>query len=185
MKRRNFTDEEKQFLKDNISDNSYRELRKKFNERFNCNQSLRSIEHKCRRLGVNHGHAGVEFKAGEKNPFSPTRPIGSETISAGKIYVKVREDFAAGGRKYGENSNWVQKNRYIYEKENGKLPDGWQVIALDGNRNNFELENLYAVPRKINMMLCMNKWFSKDRDVTLAAIKWAELFYAMKEGGKQ
>lgn len=37
------------------------------------------------------------------------------------------------------------------------------------------------VDRKINFMLSKNKWHSTNPDLTLAAIKYAELFYKLKE----
>jgi len=179
-KRKLYTEEQNQFLRDNISQNSYTELRKKFNEKFDRQVTTVAIEHKCKKLGINHGHKGVTFIKGENNPFSPTLPIGSETISARKVYVKVSDKPVPTG-KSRININWVQKNRYVYEQAHGKLLKNYQLIALDGNRRNFDLDNLYAVPRKIGMMLGANKWFSSNREVTLAAIKYCELFYALKE----
>lgn len=181
MKRHQYTEEEKQFLRDNILTHSYRELQKEFNAKYNLCLTLKSIEKTCRRIGVNHGHAGVVFEKGENNPFSPTLPIGSEIISAGKVYVKVSNKcFANGKSRVGDTGNFVQKNRYIYEQSYGPITAGYQIIALDKDRRNFSPDNLYAVPKKINMMMCLYKWFSTDREVTLAAIKWCELFYAMK-----
>lgn len=175
-----YTEEEYDFLRNNISENSYSELCKKFNIEFNCNVTLSAIEHTCKRIGIHHGHPGNIFVKNENNPFSITRPIGSEMVSAGKVYVKVANHPMPSG-KSRININWVQKNRYIYEQVHGKIPDGHMIVFLDSNRNNFDINNLYAIPAKINMMLGANKWFSSDRNVTLTAIKWCELFYALKQ----
>jgi len=178
--------EKNSFLRDNIHSNSYGELRVKFNNKFGVNLTKASIEHACRRIGINHGHTGVRLRKGEKNQFSPSRPIGSETESAGKIYVKVSDDLmtADNAKRHGTGSNWIQKNRFIYESVHGTLPEGFFVLALDGNRRNFEIENLYATTRRVCMLMGVNKWFSKDREITLAAIKWCELFYALKGAEK-
>lgn len=180
-----YTQEECDFLEANISGHSYGELRNAFNAKFNCSVTKNAIEHKCKKLNIDHGHSGVVLKTGESNQFSQTRQIGSEMVCAGKVYVKTNCNYVPkGNSRFGDNGNWVQKNRYVYEQTHGKIPDGYQLVALDGNRNNFDPSNFYAVPRKIGMILGVNKWFFADRDATLAAIKWCELFYAMKEGGE-
>jgi hypothetical protein len=183
--RHHYTQEECDFLRANISSNSYRELQSMFNTKFNCDVTKSAIEHKCKKLNIDHGHSGVVLKKGESNQFSPTHPVGSEMVCAGKVYIKVDCNYVPkGNSRFGDNGNWVQKNRYVYEQAHGKIPDGYLLIALDGNRNNFDPDNFYAVPRKIGMILGANKWFFADRAVTLAAIKWCELYYAMREGGE-
>ena len=167
-----------------IADKQYNELRKKFNAKFGLKTTTKMIEKRCRRSGINHGHPGARFVKGENNPFSPTRPLGSETVSAGKIYVKVADNpISADKASFGDGGNWVQKNRYVYEQTHGKIPDEYQVIALDGDRNNFNPGNIHAVPRRIGMMLVVNKLYS-DNKITLTAIKWCELFYALTDCGK-
>jgi len=179
MKRHQYSAEEKDFVRDNISSHSYTQLAKEFSSRFNVNVSPVAIEHKCARWGFNHGHKGVKFVRGANNPFSPTVPIGSEQVSAGKVYIKIANNPVANGKR--NKDNWIQKNRYVYEQNFGKIPKGYHLIPLDGNKNNFSPDNLYAIPKKVQMMMGANKWFGKDRDITLSAIKYCELFYAIRE----
>lgn len=42
------------------------------------------------------------------------------------------------------DGTWVHKARYVYEQENGPVPDGYKVYHKDGNRMNCEPENLVA-----------------------------------------
>ena len=46
-----------------------------------------------------------------------------------------------------KQENWVQKQRVVYEKHYGKIPQGYVVIFLDRNRENFDPENLAAIKR--------------------------------------
>lgn len=185
-KRRLWKAEECEWLRNNIAELSYRELTKAFNKRFKRNLTDSAIQHKCSRLGIDHGKK-CEFKKGEHNPCSPTLPIGAEIVSAGKIYVKVADapimgrKLASGGSRYGAGGNFVQKNRYVYEKHYGAIPDGYMVVSLVNDRNNFEPENLYATTRAINMMMCTNHWYTENRENTLTAIKYCELQCALKE----
>ena len=179
--RREYSDEEKDFLRQNIKTHSYAALARLYNNKYGRNQSVGAIEHTCARIGINHGQKGIKFEKGKRNPCSPTLPIGSESVSAGKVYVKISDEPIHNGKKsFGKNKNWVQKNRYVYEQHHGIIPDDYCIIPLDGNKRNFDIDNLYAIPRKVCIMMAQNKWFSKSRDITLAAVKWCELFYAIK-----
>ena len=55
------------------------------------------------------------------------------------------------------------------------------VCFLDGDNNNFDLNNLYPINRKISAIMSKNKWWTHSRNHTLAAIKWCELFYVLKD----
>ena len=184
-KRRLWTDEESDWLRNNIAELSYKELTKAFNKRFERNLTLSAIGHKCARLGIDHGKKH-KFEKGKHNPCSPTLPIGAEVISAGKVYVKVSDAPLSGGKlasgrsRLGEGGNFVQKNRYIYEQHHGPIPKGYMIVSLVNDRNNFEPQNLYATTRAVNMMMCQNKWYTESRENTLTAIKYCELQFALK-----
>ena len=54
---------------------------------------------------------------------------------------------------YTPEGKRVSKHRFLYEQAHGKVPKGSQVIFLDGDKNNFSLDNLAAVTRAENAML--------------------------------
>ena len=186
-KRRWWTDEECEWLRKNICQYSYRELTKAFNKQFKRNLTFAAVEHKCARLGIDHGRKHT-FEKGKNNPCSITLPIGAECVSAGKVYVKVNDlpisngggKLAHGGSKYGAGGNFVQKNRYVYEQHYGPIPKGYMIVSLVNDKNNFEPQNLYATTRGVNMMMCQNKWYTESRENTLTAIKYCELQFALK-----
>ena len=45
---------------------------------------------------------------------------------------------------------------------------------------NCDISNLYMVNRKIHMTMTSNNWYSENKQQTLTALKWCELFYAIK-----
>ena len=63
----------------------------------------------------------------------------------------------------------------------GMPPEGYNIIFLDGDRTNFDKNNLYAVNGKVLREMSKKKWWSTNPELTLAAIKWCELFYTIKE----
>ena len=48
-------------------------------------------------------------------------------------------------------TDWKAVHVLVWEEHNGPLPDGHIVIFRDGNRENFEPENLMALTRAENM----------------------------------
>ncbi len=59
-------------------------------------------------------------------------PVGTEVMRGGRIMVKIAEP-----------STWMTKARLVYERETGEtLEDNEIVIFLDGNRQNFSIDNL-------------------------------------------
>lgn len=77
--------------------------------------------------------APTMFKPGSR-PYTYL-PVGTEAPkSDGYIWVKVTDP-----------NRWRQKHILIWEAEHGPRPDGHKIIFADGNKRNFDLENLLCV----------------------------------------
>ena len=174
-----YTDKQKDFLRDNIESNSYQVLTEKFNARFGTDVSIESIKDLCiKRMKIHRGKNTGLFYAGQKRT---SLDVGATVIRDGYTFIKTNDIRHDGTYSYADmKENWMPYQKYIYEQRYGKVPDGCMVVFLDGNKNNFDIENLYCISRKINCVMNKKRWFSENRDLTLAAIKWCELFYAMK-----
>lgn len=76
------------------------------------------------------------FKKGS-TPFNH-KPVGSERITRdGYIEVKVAEP-----------RHWKLKHRLVYEAHYGAIPAGYNIQFKDGNSQNLDPNNLYAINRK-------------------------------------
>lgn len=154
-----------------------------FNARFGTNTTRTAMERACKRYGLFEHRRGLAMEVGKRNPFTRRCPIGSERVVAGKVYVKVADDvYKANTCRHREDGNWREKKRVVYEDGYGSIPDGWHVVHLNNDKRDFTKENLYAITPQINMMMAANRWFSDLPEITLTAIKYCELFYAMKRG---
>ena len=177
-----YTEAELEWVKTHIGEckNSL-ELTEKFNSVFEQKRTLQAIKGMKNYRFPNHhyGHSGGKKKG---KGFSVTaRPVGSERVVGGYTYIKI------GNKPISKNfttsdirENWVQKQRYIYETQRGKIPPKHTVVFLDGNRENFDIENLYCVHRRIIVTMGRNGWWSDNPQITLTAIKWCELHFALK-----
>lgn len=129
----------------------------------------------------NFGHSGGR-KVGEGFTVM-AKPIGSERFTGGYWFIKINNKPISKNYSTEDlRTNWVAKHRYIWELVNNKkVPKGHKVIFLDGDRNNFNSDNLYCIPMKIHAMMIRNDWFTDNRENTLTAIKLCELQFALKE----
>ena len=160
-----YTQEEDLWLAKYANTVPYSELVTLFNSEFNTCLTKGAIMQHCEmRLGI-YSDSPNEFN----NRIAWNKlPIGSERLDkrSGTILIKTEK-------------GWINKARYVYEQSHGIIPPEHQVIFLDGNRKNFDLDNLYCIPTKYMVLMNRNNWCTGDRDITLAAIKYCELYYEM------
>lgn len=103
---------------------------------------------KSRRLPWNTGKKGdmpagwgswTAFEKGHQR--GTTKPLGSESMRYGKVYVKIAMD----GK---ESERWRPKSILAWERHNGRpVPPNHVVRFRDGDNSNFIPENLYLCSR--------------------------------------
>ncbi len=67
------------------------------------------------------------------------------------------------------NKNWVPKHKLIYEMHYGKIPPKHKVIFADGNRFNFDLENLILVSNSEELIMNKRHLRFEDKELTKTA----------------
>lgn len=72
-------------------------------------------------------------------------------------------------------SSYVLKQKFLYEKYIGKIPNGYQVIFLDSNRDNFNLDNLFLVSNNVYYYMRQNHLFFNNKLLTKTFIINTEL----------
>ena len=176
----NFTDDEKLWLKNNYCNyQDYDVLTNDLNLTFKLSRKRDSVKELCtKRLGLKGmPNNGVYKKGNVKEQL----PIGTiRRISNGSTYIKVKDSYLSKSKGYAE-PYWIPLQKKIYEDVYGKVDKDKMVIFLDCNKDNFDIHNLYCIDRRISMVLASNKWYTEDAELTLTAIKWAELYYSIKK----
>lgn len=117
--------------------------------RFTGHLSEQSIKHQFKKGHVpfNKGVKGIcyegskptQFKKGSKPPNY--RPVGTIRIVDGYQEIKIAE----GMRQ------WRQLHRVIWERLNGPIPKGYNLVFLDGNKKNISIANLSLISKADNM----------------------------------
>ena len=194
--------EQQDFLRDNAPSMSRKELTDTFNLKFSTDKSVRAIKSYCNARGFNSSNDG-RFKNGNRSwqtglnaedfkshyseeSFSKmtrnmieankTRKIGDTVVKSGIPHIVISTDYSIPFEQ-----RIVAKRRYVWEKAHGEIPKDHMVLNLDGDPFNCDLSNLACVPTKYRPQLNKNGWLGKSKDITLTAIKWCELKYAIKD----
>lgn len=170
------SEEKINFIKDNFPKfKKYKELANCYSEKWGVECSRDVMNTLCSKMGLHYENAGG-FQRGGRTYNK--QPIGTERIGSGyKVCIKVKDDKLPSGK----SSNWMPKNRYIYEQHFGSIGADDVVIHLDGDTNNFDIDNLYCVNRRLTGPLANRKWWGLDREAKIAAIKLIELELSLKE----
>ena len=180
-----WSDEEKQYLAEITPGRGYKEIQSMMSCKFGFDYTHHQIKGAITRNKLNTGRTGrfekghatwnkgtkgltkanvTSFKKGQK-PHN-YKPLGSERITKdGYCEIKVSDT----GRR------WRPKHVLIYEKHHGKVPEGSVVIFLDGDKRNFDIDNLHLVTRNQLAMLNKNSLIQKDAELTKTAINVVDL----------
>lgn len=128
----------------------------------------------------NKGMKGLRFPGSEKGWFKKgqkslnEKPLGSEYKCDGYTMVKVKTT----GTRY---ERWKLKHVLIWEKYNGPVPKDSVVTFLDGNRDNFDINNLACVRKGVNSVLNTKKLRSQNKDIFEARVAQIELDQKIKK----
>lgn len=176
-----YTPEQEQWLKNNYYlANSYDELTDLFNKRFFSDRNKNSLQEKCvKRLGLKGMPNQSVYGVKEKEQL----PIGTIRKSQVGTYIKVMNTDGTEHISGYQEPYWLPLQKKIYQDAFGEIEPGKMVCFLDKNSDNFELDNLYAIDRRISAIMSKNGWWTDSREHTLTAIKWCELYYTLKDNG--
>lgn len=178
MEHHKFTEKEKKFLTNNISKYTYEELTEKFNIEFGTKLRKHSISDMCcKRMNLKRNCNSGRFLKGN---IKKQLPVGTiRQSSNGTTYIKVFDSSLSYISGYKEPF-WKPLQKKIYEDVYGEIPHDKMIIFLDNNNLNFDIDNLYCIDRKISAMMASNRWYTNNKENTLTAIKYCELFYSLK-----
>ena len=181
-----YTAEEDAWLLENYEKYTHPELNRLFNERYGTNLKSGVTDHVLKVLHLKKKVNRGNCRKGERR-CTNTLPVGTERFDGLYMYVKIADNVNdCRNRKMPlkyEDPNWMRLDYKVWQDHGLELPkdSSEMLIHLNRDRKDCSFENLYKTTRTINLLMAKNGWYSEDREVTLAGLKWCELFYAMKE----
>lgn len=171
---RRFSAEQDAWLLENAPHLSRKETTLRFNELFDADRTEAVLHVHCnRQLGIKRTRA---TRADSQRKRCDAKPLGSETIYNGFTFIKVTDTNSGNFYK-----NWELKQRVLWRQRHGDIPPGHMIIFLNKDRSDFSEENLFCISQATNAIMVHNGWYSTDRDITLTAIRYCELHFALKD----
>lgn len=178
------------WLKENAYGLSNADITRKFNDYFGLSLSVECVKRCKNRNHISSGLTGhfpkgnVPFNKGKKGyiganatSFKPgqkprnTDPIGTEKMLAdGYVWIKIDDK-----PKVPKTVNWKQKHRIVWEHEFGPIPEGHMIIFLDGDHENFDIDNLAMITKAENLIMNRKGLFKPDKDITKTGVQLAKL----------
>lgn len=186
MKKFIATEEQAEFIKNNVKGLGNAELAKLFNEKFGTdvtitqirsfknNRNLKSgLDGRFKKGVCAKGCEATQFKKGHK-PVN-YKPVGSERINIyGYIEVKVADP-----------NKWRLKHRVVWEEYYGEIPNGYSILFLDRNKQNLDINNLILVSKKQLVFLNKNKLIKEDKELTKTGLIIADLLIKISDAEKE
>lgn len=184
MTRHKYTEEQDQFLIDNVKGITLKELRKRFNEEFDLNLGESAIQNRKVKLHITSGIVGGQFQKGQiswnkgrkwseymseqsqRNSLKTTFKKGNIPINHRKVGSERTNIDGYWEIKIEEPNKWELKHRYLYKQNKGDIPDGHKIIFADGDRNNLSLDNLIMVSSSEELIMNRNNLRFNNQELT-------------------
>lgn len=189
-----YTEEQLEYIRSIAEGRFIKEICDLFNEKFGLSVSERSVGGAMHRNGIKNSMQGATtrfqkgqeawnkgtkglYLGGESGWFKKGRiphhrcEIGAEQHD-GKGFIKV---------KVAQPEVWRLKHHVLYEQHKGEIPEGYKVIFADGNKRNFDLDNLILVSARDFVSAMKNKLLFEDTELTKTGITLAQLMLAVKD----
>lgn len=175
---RRWTQDQKEWLVENYQNfDTVKQVADEFNKAFNESRTSGQISDiATKRLGLKRNKNIGTYGKREKEEL----PIGTVRKSAVGTYVKVKESGNKNITGY-QKPYWIPLQEKIYTDAYGEIPEGYYICFLNGNNEDFSLDNLYPINRAISVCMAQGKYWTDSKIHTLTAIKYWELFYARKQ----
>lgn len=181
-----YSEEEDAWLLENYEKYTHPELNRLFNEKFGTNLKSGVTDHVLKTLHLHKKINRGDCRKGERR-CTNTLPVGATRFDGLNMYIKIADKVNdCQNRRMPSKSvdpNWMRLDYKVWQDHGMELPkdSSEMLIHLNRDKKDCSFENLYKTTRVINLLMAKNGWYSENRDVTLAGLKWCELFYAMKE----
>lgn len=178
LERTKFTQEEVDFLREYGSNLYFGELYNLFIERYRY-YTKDAFRCQCDKYDIKYAHGFTLVNDRVKTRY---REIGYELVRkvpSGKLYNFVK-------CAHGIKDNYVRKDKLIYEASYGELPSTHTIIHLDGNTLNDDIDNLFAVDRRvISTFTRLGLKITDNPEINLSIINTGQLQFEVSQAIKK
>lgn len=190
--RHKYTSEEIEFLKNNVKGISVKELTDRFNKYFGCNVTIKAIVGRKSKYNLKSGVNSSWFKKGLVPYNKGTKGLkkaNSGSFKKGNIPRNTKKILSERINqancieiKIAQPNKWRLKHHVIYEEyHNVKIGRKDAVIFLDGNKRNFDINNLKLISNKEQIIMAKNHFKSDNPEITKSYVVLAKVMNKISE----
>lgn len=162
-----YTKEEKEYFYKIYKGKSTLEITRLLNEKFNKNFTRNNI-----RKFINY----YKLKTGYVEHFPDMERKKERSYKKnGRTVYRVRN----------EDNEWEMKAKYLYRKNIGEVPSDCCVMLLDGSDDNFNLDNLCLISKRVSAFIYTKKLYFNDKEMNKASITALELMFKCNDLKKE
>lgn len=192
-----YTAEEDEFLRVNARDMSREELAAAFNKKYGTEVTAGAIMQRCHLKGWKscddgkfkngsvpwektkggRGEYVKKLKGGNSTSFMKGN-IPENTYPVGTVTTRSR-----GVPMIKTDQGWKRCNRYLWEQAHGKIPEGYVVISVDGNKYEKDINKLRLISNQTLTVLMHNRWCGNGETIVDTGILWSDLREALINSG--
>lgn len=153
---------QKKFIVENYRGRTTKQLTDMFNKEFNTNITSEKMSSFKKYHKLKSGVNTMFVKNIKPHNY---KTIGSEFINSdGYVMIKIAEP-----------NKWILKQRYIYEKLHGSIPEGYSVIFANKDKTDFSEDNLLLVENKDKLVAKNKHLIYKNKELTKTGLLIAKL----------
>lgn len=191
-----YTDEMDKWLVEKFPDYDYdfAQMAKDFNEKFGTDYSNCRIAKHCERGLKIHKPREKESQFKNKGQFKKGvtnnrgLPVGTIRYNSdGRPFIKVLEsDGKSKGDSRGHNYRepwWMPLQKKIWIDHFGDVPQGYEVVSLNGDPNDTDIRNIGIIDRRGKAVMAKKGWWTDNRFITGDGVQWCNLYYTAKDSG--
>lgn len=187
-----WSSEEKEYLKQITPGHHYKEIQMLINKRFDLDFTVEQVRNAIKRynlntgftgrfekghIPVNKGIKGIVYEGCSKTWFKKgNKPINHRLVGSERINIYGYTEI-----KIAEHSKWRLKHQVIWEEQNGAIPRGHAIIFGDGDKSNFDINNLILVSKQQLLMLNKNRLIQSSADLTRTAVIITDIYQKTNE----
>ena len=171
-----YTEEQKEWLKEHYPKMGAKKMTEEFNEKFKQNRSTHSLKQMCHSMGLKLDEE--TFKKYREDTTN-AMVVHTKTVRASKVGTIGRP--SNGYDLVKTENGWMSLGKYLWEKNGGEVPKGYQVIFLDGDKGNRDASNLALVPTSYQALMNTYKLRSENAEITRTSVAWCRLHEALRK----
>ena len=172
-----WTAEQTEWIKQNYGTMLLKDLVEAFNKHFNTNVELLALRWHATKNGFLQ--TDIDKQRANTRRLVMKKNMGQEREYNGDIYVKVGDWRQDEQKEKGRT--WQLKSRVVWEREHGKIPNGYNVKFIDGNKRNFDINNLMLVKQSVMLRINQSHSMTDNADLNKSIIMVETLKDAIRQ----